>query len=1234
VPPGETVQVTVSFSPAEVDTFQRKLTCVCKNLQPDASAPTLVVSGKSSRPWAHFEIAESDYVRAGRRSPDMPGPDGSLGPLDPATKVIEFNSLGTRVRNTKRFYVINPTNKTYEFLWKTADDDMLNASDSMGAQPFRCQTRKGQVLAGRKFEMVFHFTPEAVDIAESHWRFQVAELGIDVPFLLVGTIQEPGVSLDMTRHDFGPLLIGQKAVQTIHIVNTEHLPFSYAFDKAFAPGLVNGAESVVSCDPLTGVVGPDSKQAIELTFAPSLEKNFNFNMELRVKNKPQPLVLNVKGQGYAIHDTLHLADATGKLIEISSFSPTRVDFGLVHVNDKIVRQLQISNSGRFNFDVSLSLKVPPGVRMPPVAVTPELATVRKGEKLQCQLAYSPTSEAMLPQGLSLQVQVTNGRTYSLQLLGKGKRPKLVFSFMKHDFGPCFVVTPKNGMQPVEAVLTLVNEDEHEIFLDMPFDAEDFLTATVDRSTIAPGEYATVHIVFAPPSAGQFSTSIPFLINSLWGVQVAISGEGCDMRLELADPNQQQISLGNQAVHSGVFRSVPIVNRSRRAVDVNLSTAAERLLGKQISLGFSGGGVEATLRPRENRAIELRFSPGARIPQFSESVVALVCGLKRPLFAVSGACVAMDLQLEMEQLSFGQATLNSRITRPLMLQNLGDIPSTWKLDRSTIAPDFSVEPAEGYLQPNEDTNIEITFHPAAVNRDIRYERVPIYVDGQPPLALTLTGMCVNAEPEANALAFKSEVRKPAEQKVSIKNTSSGPWRIKPVVQDENWTGPELLEVPAGASADYTVTYCPMGMTKADDEGVMQPHRGSVFFPLADGSAILYSLEGTADPPSAVGAVSESLPCKRMHVVPLSVTNWLKQPQRFRVDIRVGDKDASTTLKGHENLDVPAGQQRDYALQYYAFKEGATTAEVHFINDKTGEYLFYTVSLKAEAAGVLQAIAMQAPLRQLTSHMLPLHNPLDVPVTYTASVANAEVSVAAELTVEPNGKAELPIEWRPLLPKETTSQLQLTSAELGTFLYDLRLQALPAGETKTLQFKVALGNPQTLRYRFTSFLKRPETYKLSVGMPGGDFEVEATVAAPAAEGSNGVEVAVDVTFEPSKMGDSSDTLTISSAEGGEYTCVLKGTALPPRPQGPILIKGGATAQVNFKNVFTAAADFAFTCDPPTMFTVSKPKENVPAKKPTAIPVSFKPDGTTSGKVAGKLTVSGPEGFTQLYYLTGEP
>ena len=668
VPPGETINTVVSFSPAEVDSFKRTLTCVCKNLHPDATPPVIALIGKSSRPYCHFEVAESDYVRAGRRSPDMPGPDGSLSPLDPATKVIEFNSLGTRVRNTKRFYVVNPTNKTYDFVWTPASED-VPAADSLGVQPFRCQTRKGVILAGRKFEMVFHFTPEAVDIAESHWRFQVPELQIDVPFLLVGTIQEPGVSLDRTRHDFGPLLIGQKARETLHIVNTEHLPFSFSFEKtSFAAGPSSG-ESVVSVDPLTGVVGPNSSLPIELTFAPSLEKNFNFNMELRVRNKPQPLVLNVKGQGYTIHDTIHLADSNGKLVEVSSYSPTRVDFGLVHVNDKIIRQLQITNSGRFNYDVSLTLKVPPGVRMPPVAVTPELATVKKNERLMCQLAYSPTSEAPLPQGLALHVQVTNGRSYTLQLLGRGRRPKLNFSFMKHDFGPCFVVTPRNGMKEVTTVLTLVNEDEHEVYFDMPYDPDDFLTASVDRTTIAPGEFATVSVAFAPQAAGHFSTTLPFLINGLWSVSVAISGEGCDLRLELSDPNQQQLQLGMVSLSQSLFRSVGLVNRSRRPVEVSLAAAAEKLQAKSIALSFAGGGYETTLRPRESRAIELRFAPSARLPQFSEAVIATVVGLPRPLLVVTGACVAMDLQLEMEQLSFGQATLNSRITRPLMLQNL-------------------------------------------------------------------------------------------------------------------------------------------------------------------------------------------------------------------------------------------------------------------------------------------------------------------------------------------------------------------------------------------------------------------------------------------------------------------------------------------------------------------------------------------------------------------------------------
>ena len=41
-----------------------------------------------------------------------------------------------------------------------------------------------------------------------------------------------------------------------------------------------------------------------------------------------------------------------------------------------------------------------------------------------------------------------------------------------------------------------------------------------------------------------------------------------------------------------------------------------------------------------------------------------------------------------------------------------------------------------------------------------------------------------------------------------------------MQDEQWAGAEVLEVPANGKADYVVTYTPTAMTPED-----APHRGS-------------------------------------------------------------------------------------------------------------------------------------------------------------------------------------------------------------------------------------------------------------------------------------------------------------------------------------------------------------------------------------------------------------------------
>ena len=60
------------------------------------------------------------------------------------------------MKNTKRFYVRNPTGEPYEFFW-------LEESGPEGVRqeqsPFRCLTRRGTILPGKKFLMVFEYTP-------------------------------------------------------------------------------------------------------------------------------------------------------------------------------------------------------------------------------------------------------------------------------------------------------------------------------------------------------------------------------------------------------------------------------------------------------------------------------------------------------------------------------------------------------------------------------------------------------------------------------------------------------------------------------------------------------------------------------------------------------------------------------------------------------------------------------------------------------------------------------------------------------------------------------------------------------------------------------------------------------------------------------------------------------------------------------------------------------------------
>jgi hydrocephalus-inducing protein len=68
-----------------------------------------------------------------------------------------------------------------------------------------------------------------------------------------------------------------------------------------------------------------------------------------------------------------------------------------------------------------------------------------------------------------------------------------------------------------------------------------------------------------------------------------------------------------------------------------------------------------------------------------------------------------------------------------------------------------------------------------------------------------------------------------------------------------------------------------MTKKEDEaegGADLPHLGSLFFPLPNGTALLYNLKGIATAPQSEGLIQETVQARKQKNFIVNVHNWAK------------------------------------------------------------------------------------------------------------------------------------------------------------------------------------------------------------------------------------------------------------------------------------------------------------------------------------------------------------------------
>ena len=134
------------------------------------------------------------------------------------------------------------------------------------------------------------------------------------------------------------------------------------------------------------------------------------------------------------------------------------------------------------------------------------------------------------------------------------------------------------------------------------------------------------------------------------------------------------------------------------------------------------------------------------------------------------------------------------------------------------------------------------------------------------------------------------------------------------------------------------------------------------------------------------------------------------------------------------------------------------QVFFRNEASGEFVVYLVNFKGIAAGTIDTIALTTSVRKAISHNIKIQNPLSNQVNFNSECKINGISVPSSFTVAPNGEGSCTFEYLPLKAGSISGRLIFTSSDLGTYQYDLNLNALPPAPEQTVHFNASLGSTQ--------------------------------------------------------------------------------------------------------------------------------------------------------------------------------
>lgn len=331
--------------------------------------------------------------------------------------------------------------------------------------------------------------------------------------------------------------------------------------------------------------------------------------------------------------------------------------------------------------------------------------------------------------------------------------------------------------------------------------------------------------------------------------------------------------------------------------------------------------------------------------------------------------------------------------------------------------------------------------------------------------------VNDKNTKAEIQFCAPAGQKIKQAIPLVNNTDEEWNLISILDAQYFKGPKSLKLQPHSDGKYDLEFSPPWLCDVEGELTLVNE--------VSGEKFYFGLKGKGEDPLSLDNIELKCNARETLNYDFSVTNNRDTEQTYNIECDLPH------ISGESSITVPGLSTGHYTLSITPLLAGIYSGSITFVGDDD-RYQWYTIEITVSPAPPMDIIEATSVVRQNTSVMIQLSNPLEDPIDFDVEYTGEGLMGQENFHLEPLSEGIYELYFIPLVVGEQEGNITFTNFNVGEYWYKLHLIAEQAEPIVLPELSCAVGSKCTTSFMIENPLAEEVLLKAAISN-GNNYKV---------------------------------------------------------------------------------------------------------------------------------------------------